>query len=275
MIWLTSQDDRKVIMPTACKTWGCPPCAGRVAALFRARVAIGASRLGRCGFITVTYRAQNRINQTADVSAKDWRALLLSLKKSGKTVPWLKVTELTQQNVPHHHLIVGPVSGTMRCYGRETFDVRRHVARMDDCDCLSHVWSRAWLAVTGDSYICHVTPVVGPGGAGAYMAKYMGKSHGARAKLKGLGYARRWSSSRDWPGGGRLRLAHSKDAGGPGWKRRQYDTHRPDTWLRAQSDQSLLVRVGENLTLLLAKKRHDRGAVERLGKMANVTFNWA
>lgn len=264
-----------LLMRTACKTWGCPPCATSVLALFKARVEIGVSRLGRCAFITVTYRtrAGRRRFQTADVSGKDWRAFLRRLNHEGNMPnAWLKVTELTQQRVPHHHLLVGPISGAMRCYRSDTFDARRHLNRIDSCSCLSHTWSRNWLAVTGDSYICHVTPVLGPGGAGAYLGKYMAKNHTERELLGHLGYARRWSSSRTWPGGGRLRLLQTVEGG---WNNITWTAMYIEQAEMDRNPRHLLQRTGENLTLALADKRSKRGAQTRLERFANVTIDRA
>lgn len=76
-----------------------------------------------------------------------------------------------------------------------------------------------WREVTGDSWIVHTVPVLGRRGAGSYLAKYMAKDHVQRGALVAAGFNRRWSTSRGWPGGGRIRLAQSKSAGGPGWDR--------------------------------------------------------
>jgi len=270
-IWLTTHTGRTAVLKTACKTWGCVVCRVAVEALFRARVEIGTSRLERCAFITVTYRANGRAGQPAPVSATDWRALLRRFKRLGGPGKWMKVTELTEKRVPHHHLLVGPVTGRIRCYGRDNFSVRDHVKRMDTCPCLSHVWSREWLAVTGDSYICHATPVIGRVGAGRYLAKYLGKTHAGREDLDSLGYKRRWSCSRDWPGGGRLRLHQTLHGG---WRRTDFTTGRSLAGIAA-TPPDLLIRVGENLTLELAAKRGLNRAVGRLERFAHATVNRA
>ncbi len=109
--------------------------------------------------------------------------------------------------IPHHHLIAGPVEGEVACYGRNRFDVRRYRTRFDTCDCLSHRMARPWYQVTGDSYIIHAEGVGTPGDAGRYMAKYLTKTFGMESRLEVLGMTRRWSTSRGWPGGGRMRLA--------------------------------------------------------------------
>ena len=109
--------------------------------------------------------------------------------------------------MPHHHLVMGPVDGSIRCYGR-VFDARTFLRRFADCDCLSHAFSREWKEVTGDSWIVHAVPVTGAAGAGAYMAKYLAKEFDAE-RGKELGMRRRYSTSRGWPGSGKLKLAAS------------------------------------------------------------------
>lgn len=100
-----------------------------------------------------------------------------------------------------------------------------------------------WQQVTGDTYIVHGTPVFGPETAGFYMAKYMGKEFdGERAAQ--LGMARRWSSSRGWPGSGRLRLRYTERST---WLRTSWAPHHVGEDL-VGGPADLLVRSGDNLT---------------------------
>lgn len=269
-VWLNAPSGGHVIIATKCKTWSCRVCQRSLSALFRARVEIGVSRLGRCAFITATYKAEGREDLLADASAKDWRAFLRRLERSGqKPQAWMKVTELTKKKVPHHHILVGPVQGRIRCYSGDSFDVRTFRKRLDQgCNCLSHVWARAWFGVTGDSYIVHATPVISATGAGNYLEKYMGKSHLLRDALVDRGFIRRWSNSRTWPGGGRLRLWQTTHGG---WEKQTFNAYRPSTSLIRTSSKRLLRRDGENLTLLMASKRNLRATVGRMKRMANVT----
>ena len=282
-IWLMKEGKGRLVMPTTCKTYSCASCQPGLLALFRARLEIGVSRLARCAFITVTYRSikssmkgspgENRALLDAAACAKDWRALLRRLKSAGQSPGnWLKVVELTLRKVPHHHLVVGPVTGTINCHGRE-FDVGRHLRRMESCPCLSHVWSRHWLAVTGDSYIVHARAVVSGSQAGWYLSKYMAKSHGERGALEARGFGRRWSSSRAWPGGGRLRLYQTTHGG---WSSIWFHKTPLSGYLvRPGTDPELLRRDGEDFTLLLAEKRAKLGDLARLGRLTGVTFNRA
>lgn len=279
--WLYTADSRRLVMPTTCKTYACKSCQPGLLALFRARLEIGTSRLGRCAFITVTYRhtakptkgrpGTSRSLLHASACATDWQALQRRLR-SAKDMPeaWLKVTELTKAGTPHHHLVIGPVKGKITCHGSE-FKVGGHIRRMDTCGCLSHVWSRHWLAVTGDSYIVHATAVLGPKGAGWYLLKYMAKTHSQREAMEGRGFKRRWSSSRSWPGGGRLRLWQTTHGG---WVHHGWAKGRPEPIFVAQNDPDLLRRDGENLTLILAKQRNKVNALRKIGKLANAQVNW-
>ena len=56
-------------------------------------------------------------------------------------------------------------------------------------------------------------PVTGAAGAASYLGKYLSKSFGSEGRRAMLGMSRRWSSSRGWPGSGRVRLAQT-DRGG-------------------------------------------------------------
>ncbi len=253
---LFTKEGRSVILPTTCKTWRCVICRRKLLALFRARVEIGASRLGVCGFITITYQADSKRLQDVRCAQKDWSALWLRLKRAGHRWEWLKVTEKTKKGIPHHHVIVGPIGMDIRCHGktiRKGRETKRYTDRLATCPCLAHTFAREWLAITGDSYIVFATPVTEPGTAGGYLAKYMEKT------FDGDWVTRRFSTSRGWPGGGRIRLAQTVDKGwdhivrwGPG----RFDGVRN---LNAR-EEDLLERVGEDLTKEKALKSSKRRA---------------
>jgi len=111
---------------------------------------------------------------------------------------WLRVMELTEKMIPHHHLMIGPIEGEIRCHG-PSIDIRQYRRRFDSCACLSHRLARVWKAVTHDSYVVHSTPVFAGEGAGSYMGKYLGKTFGMEGRMEALGMARRWSTSRGFP----------------------------------------------------------------------------
>ena len=152
--------------------------------------------------------------------------------------------------VPHHHLVAGPVQGEVACYVRDRFDIRRYRKRFDTCDCLSHRLARPWQQVTRDSYIVHVERVGTPGDAGRYMGKYLTKTFGMESRMSMLGMSRRWSSSRGWPGGGRMRL-RIKD-----WDLIQsLPGHRT---LEELGSEAGLEREGEDLTRAFVERSRRR-----------------
>lgn len=128
---------------------------------------------------------------------------------------------------------------------------------------MAHVFSRAWYGVTGDSYVVHATAVRGAGNPGAYMGKYLAKTFGDNDRYKTLGMKRRWSSSRGWPGSGRLRLEPSltKD-----WKERAFSPRYLPMELR---DPGTFTRVGNMAVLEYTEKQKRKGGVNRVKRLLN------
>lgn len=198
---------RRVIVNTTCNQWGCKACRDRVSKRFRSIVMHGVWTLGRCAFITVTYKAG--VARHVDVACvrKDWQVFWQRLRRHEpwvRKMAWLKVTELTKREVPHHHLILGaiPEDRQVKCWG-DVFEVGRYRQRMGTCACLAHSMAREWHAVTGDSYIVHTTGVTSGEGAARYVSKYLEKDFG---KARG---DRRFSKSRNWPTDPGLKLRGS------------------------------------------------------------------
>ncbi len=158
--------------------------------------------------------------------------------------------------------MIGTVPKEMRinCWGRSIFDARKYKDRMADCDCLAHQFSRVWYGVTGDSWIAHGIPVIGGAGAGAYMGKYLAKNMFAEGRKDILGMERRWSSSRGWPGSGRLRLAQT-DLGG--WIAREW-RHGFVSEVETGGPDDLLERSGDNLTLEVSEKAKMSAVVAKM-----------
>lgn len=269
----------RIVLPTVCKTWGCKSCSRKVLALFKKRVEIGISQLEQCAFMSVTYvlgRTTDGLPLESDrkraVSVqKDWRRFLERLYRHNPELrsPWLKVVELTERKQPHLHIVVENKSSLIRCYGNE-FDVSTFVRRMDRCVCLSHVWSRHWLAVTGNSYIVHAVPVAGAKRAAAYLAKYLAKDMPMRDELGELGFTRLWSTSASWPGNGRLRLRQTIEGG---WDHQEYwPNQSPDAALGA-SHPRLEERVGPEFALEWAKKRSLKRYITEVGETLNAQNN--
>ena len=219
---LTAKGNRgQVELPTFCKTWRCVVCRKKLSSFVKMKASLGSSRLGRCAFITVTYRWESGFKWDAVSAREHWRALLRNSPSLQKPRQWFRVPELTKRGMPHYHLILGPVEEKIACYGQTDFRMGRFRAMFETCGCLSHRLSREWFAITGDTEIVHAEPVHGAGQVASYVAKYLGKTFGDRTGLEAMGFSRRYSCSGGWPAGQRLRLLESKGAGGPGWARRE------------------------------------------------------
>lgn len=132
-------------------------------------------------------------------------------------------------------------------------------ARFEDCACLAHRFARQWLSVTSDSYIIHATPVVGGVGAGSYMAKYLMKGFMDSSRETALGMKRRWSSSRGWPGSGKLMLARTLEEG---WYEIEFVFGHVDVE-RLGGPAYLLERIGDDIV----KAAAERNSIRRLLKL--------
>ena len=204
--WVTLTDyaGRQVALPTNCKTWRCLSCRERLKNLFKMRVVSGCFGSAHSWLITYTYKVEGARLEDVTFAKKDWKEFWRRWNRAEPRVEWLRVSEVTKKGMLHHHVVmVSETRMRSRCYGRE-FGVAGFLRRFDTCPCLSHRASRIWKEVTGDSYIVHAMGVVSPAGVGSYLAKYMMKDFGGRHVDPMR--ARRWSSSRGWPGRGRLRL---------------------------------------------------------------------
>lgn len=274
-VWLTKIGTGTLVIPTTCKTWGCLACRERLMALFKMRVTHGCSVLGDCAFITLTFVLRGAETQEdAESVSKAWREFWRRWMSQGhERLQWLRVVELTKKGQPHLHLIAGPVSGKIRCYGNERLDAQwfDRVGRAG-CLCLSHRMSRVWESITGAWHV-HTAPVTGAAGAAGYLGKYLSKGAYVRQGLEALGFKRRWSSSRGWPGNGRLRLKQTMEGGwdyvdmfpGAGRGRQHLEDHYTEV-----SDKGLAVRVGTDIAVALAKRGRMKRIVGNLqGRLSN------
>lgn len=273
-IWLTANDGRRIVMPTSCKTWSCRGCRDRLKNLFQMRVELGVSVLRHCAFTTFTYRQGEGLQRSAQSVREDWKELWRRLKKSdllGENLKWLRVVELTKKHQPHLHVVMGPIKRRIRCYGREgikaaVFNQRR------GCDCLSHELSEVWRGIT-ESWIVHTVPVVGARGAGKYLQKYMAKGHGQREELEAMGFSRRWSSSRGWPGSGRVRLRRTVEGG---WKNVDFlrKNQRGFGSIKLEDKESdLYERVGTDLAVALGARNQRERVVGTLRRLQGAEAN--
>lgn len=270
-IKLSTQTGRSVLLKTNCKTWSCLGCRNRMISLFRARVITGVSRLGRCAFITITYKEGLAQERGAAYVHRDWVALWRRLRLARSPLrlkKWIRVVELTVKGTPHHHLILGPIGidEVISCMPRR-FSIVRFRKRAGSCNCIAHEFSRHWEMVTGDSYIVHGREVVGVADAASYLSKYLKKSFLRSNREERLGMLRRWSSSRGWPGNAQLRLRYTEERE---WAERQFRPGRVDPELLGGPDD-LMVRVGEDLVRALRDKTADKRNLMELQRMTHDT----
>ncbi len=190
---------------TNCNTWRCVSCRDRNLRRFKTVVRSGCLILGRCSFITITYKAGSKRLEDARCVQRDWQALMRRLKRQSpwiKAMAYLRVTELTKRGTPHVHAIFGtiPAQKRINCWRVGDFQIGAYRERMGTCECFSHEVGRSWSAVTaGESFICFAIAVTSAKGAGAYLGKYMAKN-----MFEGKG--RRFNKSRSWPSEKRRRL---------------------------------------------------------------------
>ena len=204
-------------MRTTCKTWGCRHCKKKVAALTAMRAVYGCLIGGPSYFITVTYRTGSGSSlKNARSAGRDWSRLWELLKKQSrwKEAAWYKVPELTKKGQVHLHALVTSMGAeTARCWSPSKREYKKfyQLGCLNSTICLQHELAGLWHGITGDSYVVDISPIRSVAGASWYVQKYMGKSFGDRAALEGLGFARRWSSSRNWPRGVELQLRGTRD----------------------------------------------------------------
>lgn len=253
---LFTKEGRSVILPTTCKTWGCVVCRKKLKAFFRARVEVGVSTLGRCCFMTITYQADSERLADAQCVRKDYAELWQRLRRAGHRWEWLRVMEWTKRGIPHHHLVMGPIKGEMRCHGRRVnkgAETTEYVAKIGVCRCMSHIFAEAWLAVTGDSYMCFGTEVRSGVGAGGYMGKYLDKTFHRKTA------ARRYTMSRGFPGGKRIRLKVTEEGGWSHIRRWEGDKFTLTEDLNVH-EKDLLERIGEPLMMAIALRVANKKA---------------
>jgi len=205
-----STADRDYVVPTTCKTWGCPACNNKVRQLTAMKMMYGClSTGGPSHFITVTYRKRpgDRTRNAKDV-AEDWAALWRRLKEleAWKEAAWLKVPELTKKGQVHLHAIAVQARSKDSCRKRDK-DRKAWMQRPCSGRCLEHDLAAAWYDITGDSFVVDCSEIRSVTGTASYVQKYMSKMFPKdRATLKSLGFAKRWTASKDWPRVAPLRL---------------------------------------------------------------------
>lgn len=262
-------------MLTTCKTWGCLGCRDRNQARFGIIVEYGCLMGPPSYFITNTLRTwgPESIKDAGYVKGA-FKELLRRLKsrESNRAIAWLQVPELTKKLQPHLHTIVSGIGKRRpRCVDNIPWS-EEWVLRDCPVDCLTHEWSKHWLAITGDSFMCYATHVICNEGAGSYLGKYLTKQEDYRDSLESLGFTRRWSCSRNWPRGrvgfkGTVedrwvdvrRVLHSRASYAT------VDNKKLEEIKEAPKDSGLFERVGTGTYLEFEKRLARRRLSKKLG----------
>lgn len=91
------------------------------------------------------------------------------------------------------------------------------------------------------------------------MAKYLLKTFGAEGRHKALGMKRRWSSSRGWPGSGRLRMKITDEKN---WRRKL--CHWGPGFLADEEIDDGLERSGNEVVMALSERNRIRTQVSKI-----------
>ena len=268
--------------PTTCKTYKCLVCSPTVVAEFRYKVLSAILMGGQYDFITLTLRLGRKANWTQGMTgaadfALMWEAWLKRMYRTFGKIPWLRVMEATKNGMPHAHLIVGglPSKRHRSCTGKNTSYSLSWLAKSCKADCLEHEIARMWYEVTGDSFIVDVRAIYGAEGAASYLGDYVGKAMQEFDVLKQLGFSRRYSRSRNFPAGRRVRLVGTEYKL---WKQHYYEPNAVIGKMAQEANdkvwrgQALYERVGDYQSLWMAEriekvrlKSKAKGLAERFG----------
>lgn len=231
-IRLTCPDRHVHWKKTSCKTWRCVVCRRKRKGMVALRVLTGCLILGHCSLTTVTYVMRQASDlRDAGSARRDMRVLWSKWSRKHGKVPWIQVPELTKKGQLHLHLVTKFEEGRQdscrsdrerykRWFARNCTESRGLGAPYSDVkereglrarECVQHELARLWLDITGDSNVVHVSDIMSPAGAAGYVAKYLAKTLLSN-DLEALGYTRRWSRSRDWPGDAEVRLKGTVDS---------------------------------------------------------------
>lgn len=276
-VFLTTPNGKTWVAETSCKTWRCKVCRTKMLAYVEARIAAGIIQHGNCLLITVTLRWDGETNRDAEYVQARWRGLLYRLKSRGlwKTgTEWFRVIELTKNNQPHLHLILTSQKQRSRCYSADGIDAKTYKKRLATCGCVAHTWARIWLEVTGDSYIVDVQPIITGGGTARYLAKYLTKAADNQEGMEALGFKRKYSTSRKWPGG-RMRFKISKAAGGKGFASVQFTPGTTGKFFMANGYAAVdhLERASSNIVVEVMAKNKAKATMKGLVRFIDVNHD--
>lgn len=228
---------RVYLAPTKCKTWSCKVCRNNLLSLVKMKMEYGCLILGPCFFTTLTLPngALDAILNAHSVR-KAWEPFLRNLKSDHyPNIAWIKIPELTKRNQPHLHLILGGIGTPLAsCLPKKPPRVKgwrkNWLLNGPSCACVAHRVGLDWYEQTG-AYIIDCRPVYNPKGLANYLGKYLTKSFLIRGAMEDAGFLRRYSTSRNWPGGSRLRLAGTN---ADIWEKTLFH-HRDSGWRKEDS----------------------------------------
>lgn len=272
--WLHRKNAPVLAVKTVCKTYRCRGCRDRVRNLFKLRVTMGCSISDHSWLITVTLRHANvnpapcHVSVGIDLDPRSaayvrgcFRRFLFRLKARNakyRTFVYMMIPELTQQGMPHLHLVA-------TCPG------------ITDTRSLDRDIQEAWTMATRvdgivTSFITDIRKTYSSAGASAYLAKYLTKNSLHRDELVRLGFIRRFSRSPNWPSDDPIRLrgtdemAWSKvsfEYGNPQWFNHEQVSHI----LQRSQTHKLLDRLGGERYLRYLSLNTNRSLSKRLERV--------
>lgn len=256
---LTKKEGKRLLIKTRCKTQRCVVCGPAVRAAIALKAEVGSWIHGASYFITLTLRTGTDSIRDAGYVQRVFRAFQSKLLRDHQIkMKYMKVVELTKKGQPHLHLVAAgmPSGRVTRCRGHK--NERAWVE--GGCfqagpDCLLHIVSKAWLAVTGDSWVCDVSPTRSGPAAGRYISKYVGKWD--QGKMLKLGFKRKWSATQGFTPDLHLRLRGTVEKK---WIKAEHWDYQKDAknWLLASRDDPLLEVVGHPIVMEKYEMRKKR-----------------
>jgi len=274
---LKGEDGRVGIFKTNCKAWGCLGCRERKKALLVDRIEYGAALIVEpLYFITVTFLTEGSSRRDALSVEKAFRRWCELMRLSYPRLTWFKSVEWTKKRQAHLHLIVGGMKEEVNRTCVRQRSIRGKVlskpCRLRE-ECLEHKISRMWLNASKDSFIVSCGNVVGPKGIAGYMAKYVTKEVFIWEDMKGAGFKRRWSCSRNWPRYEKLELAGTRD---DAWAQTRWSERGDEYEYYGKSpEDGSFKKVGSDRAVVFAEKVAARRRYQIAKRIKNASDNQA
>jgi hypothetical protein len=260
---LTKKEGKRLLIKTRCKTQRCVVCGPAVRAAIALKAEVGSWIHGSSWFITLTLAMGTGGARDARYVQKVYRAFLSKLLRDQKIkLKYMKVVELTKKGQPHLHLVAAgmPSGRVTRCRGNKNEKAWVENGCFETGpSCLLHIVSKTWLAVTGDSWVCDVSPTRSGPAAGRYISKYVGKWD--EGKMFKLGFKRKWSATQGFTPDLHLRLRGTVEKK---WIKAEHWDYQKDAkhWLLASRDDPLLEIVGHPIVMEKYEIRKRRKVME-------------